>query len=446
MGTAKGRLEETLSALSRLEFMTIMERQLAENRQKLSLIVLHINQLSETCLSLDIKNLNQVLSQYLQRIEITVSEQAIIGRMGEDGFAILINHVREIPLLVLELMEVLSRPYVYDKGSFELISSVGFGVANEFIDDAYDFLSSVEKSLTSVDPNKRKYLGGFNPKIIELERREQLVERRLRAAIKREAGILNDGQSSDVFAVHYQPQVSALDYSIIGVEALLRWHDDELGFVGPDEFIPIAERINELNTLTKWVILKSFADINSIKAYVCQQTFKLSINISPTQLIKASLFISLLEKSLKQYAMPARRVVIELTEDLPLTEFANELQIISDLGCQLALDDFGTGYSSMHTLRTMPLDYAKLDKSFVTHLYTELCHNTSADESMIRTFQVLCNSLGLRSVIEGVETKEQRDFLRSMGCKALQGYFFSKPIPIADLSELVKKESFKQVT
>ncbi|WP_448565421.1 EAL domain-containing protein [Thalassotalea ganghwensis] len=445
MGTAKSRILDTAPAISRLEFMTIMEQALLQARQSLSLIVLKINQLHETCLSIGLTNNEQVLSQYLQRIEITVNESANVGRMGDDGFAILINEDREISLLVLELMEVLSRPFILNNACFDIVSSVGYGVANEFIDDAYDFLSTVEKSLTSVDPAKRQYLGGFNPKILEKERREQLVEHRLRAAIKQEALVLNQGKSSDVFALHYQPQVSSLDYSIIGVEALLRWQDTELGFVSPEEFIPIAERIDALNTLTKWVVLKSFQDITTLNQYVCPETFKLSINISPTQLIKASVLLSLLESALKRYDILPSRVVIELTEDLPLTEFANELQIISDLGCQLALDDFGTGYSSMHTLRTMPLDYAKLDKSFVTHLYTEFCNNTSADESMIRTFQVLCNSLGLKSVIEGVETQEQRDFLRSMGCKALQGYFFSKPVPLDELSELVKNEPYKQV-
>ena len=234
---------------------------------------------------------------------------------------------------------------------------------------------------------------------------------------------LQSALDNDEFILYYQPQVRISDGKLAGVEALLRWESEELGFVSPDEFINIAEQNDMIVNIGNWVIDR-----------VCQQKqkwdaaglngFSIALNASPNHFMHADLFEEL-NSTLNKYGIQGEEIEIEVTEEMLIQDrdlIVRQLEKIRALGIRVALDDFGTGYSSLQYIKSLPIDKLKIDRSFIKDI-------PESDDGTIAAMAIdLAKRLHLTTIAEGVETEAQREFVREAGCDVIQGFYYSKPL------------------
>jgi EAL domain-containing protein (putative c-di-GMP-specific phosphodiesterase class I) len=229
------------------------------------------------------------------------------------------------------------------------------------------------------------------------------------------------------FELHYQPQVDA-DGRVVGAEALLRWLHPQRGWVMPGEFIPLAEDTGLILPLGQWVLEAACAQLALWAAGPDLTHLTLAVNVSARQFAQAGMVQQVLA-AVDAAGAPPQRLKLEITESLLLEnaeDIIRKMMALKARGVGFSLDDFGTGYSSLSYLKRLPLDELKIDQSFVRDLLTD-----PNDAAIARTILALGQSLGLGAIAEGVETQGQRDFLAGLGCHRYQGYFFSRPVPIA---------------
>jgi len=240
---------------------------------------------------------------------------------------------------------------------------------------------------------------------------------------------LRRAMDQDEFLLHYQPVVDE-DGKITGVEALLRWNHPQRGMVPPVEFIPVAEQAGLIIPLGQWVLAAACAQLVAWNGAAATRRLTIAVNVSARQFRHPEFTPQLLELLRVSGANPYR-LKLELTESMLLSDFEEVIVKMGELrsiGVNFALDDFGTGYSSLSYLKRLPLDQLKIDQSFVRDVLVD-----PNDAAIARTILSLARSLDLSVVAEGVETAGQRDFLLRCGCKAFQGYFFGRPVPVDNL-------------
>ncbi|MDE2622540.1 MAG: EAL domain-containing protein [Betaproteobacteria bacterium] len=236
-------------------------------------------------------------------------------------------------------------------------------------------------------------------------------------------------------AVHYQPQISLQDHRVVGVEALLRWQHPELGAISPAEFVPIAEDIGLIIPIGEWVLRTAAAQMkNWIERGF--PAMKLAVNLSAVQFRHARLLESISD-ILSAVGLPPSLLELELTEAVAMGDPATAVAVMEGLnerGIRLSIDDFGTGYSSLSYLKRFRISRLKIDQSFVRDVPDD-----PEDSMIVSTIINLARSLGMRTIAEGVETERQADFLKAQGCDEVQGYYYSKPLPVAELEAFLQR-------
>ena len=236
--------------------------------------------------------------------------------------------------------------------------------------------------------------------------------------------------ANNKFSLRYQIQVDSSKKKLLGLETLLRWHDDELGSISPSEFIPIAETNGLIQTIGEWVLRQSFLDYNQIISQTNHKDLILSVNVSVIQLENSN-FLNMLKKVLAETEMNSKNLLIEITETALMRNPKYTLNVISQimkLGIQFALDDFGVSYSSMQYLKNLPVSLIKIDQGFISDMLTN-----SNDAKIVNAIIQLSHGMNIHTLAEGVENHEQFQLLKQMGCEYMQGYYFAKPMPLIDL-------------
>ncbi len=234
----------------------------------------------------------------------------------------------------------------------------------------------------------------------------------------------------------YQPRVNMKTKEIVGVEALARWNNEKLGYVSPDEFITIAEDSGMMTVLGEHLMQKAFSQVERWEKKHPSFTLSMAINLSPYQ-IMSQRFSDGLRKILNNYSINLNHIEFELTESFFKGDknfLEKTLNHLKKMGLTFAIDDFGTGYSSLSRLKSLPINVLKIDKSFVRDIMTDV-----NDAAIVKAIIALADALQLDVVAEGVETKEQADFLLENGCVYAQGFYYSKPVTPEELDTLIKK-------
>jgi len=242
---------------------------------------------------------------------------------------------------------------------------------------------------------------------------------------------LRDAIERDQLNLFYQPIVSSRTSRIVSVEALLRWRHPEHGDISPARFIPIAEEAGLMPVLGAWVIERAMAD------HAMWPDIETAINLSPDQFRHTDI-AEFLAEAAKRHGVDPSKIVLEITESLllePSPRVRSALQSIRRHGFKIALDDFGTGYSSLTYLRVFQFDKLKIDRSFITE--SPKAENT---RTIVQAIVSLGRSLGMEVVAEGVETEAEFAMMRMFGCSAVQGYYFSKPVPKAECEQMIRKQ------
>ncbi len=356
---------------------------------------------------------------HLARTIEQVIPGGILGRLGGDEFGIIIlGHDNKPGLRRLgeELLRQLERPVNIMGRPVRLSASIGVALAPQDAVDPTDLISKADLALYKGKRSGRHSVLCYEPDMLGDERQRRFVERELRAAL-----MMNE------LELHYQPIFGA-DLQIRSHEALVRWRHQVRGMISPAQFIPIAEESDLIDKLGEWVLRRVCADLENLGGK------PVAINVSPMQLRHAD-FAGRFAATLAETGTDPRRIVVEITETVPLNAGDVELENLAalrTLGVRIAIDDFGAGHASLQYLRGFAFDIIKIDRSYVANLGA-----SRIDGMIVSAICDIARSLPVEVVAEGVETQEQFMQLRQAGCTAFQGFLLGRPKPLAKTSAAV---------
>jgi diguanylate cyclase (GGDEF)-like protein/PAS domain S-box-containing protein len=366
-----------------------------------------------------------LLRSVARRLFTCVRSSDTVSRRGGDEFVILLWEVRQpqdAAATAEKILQALREAHHVDGHELHITGSIGIVTYPDDGADAETLLKNADFAMYDAKDSGRDTYQFFKTDMNERAIERQVLEGELRHAIERQQLLLN-----------YQPKIDLMTGEIIGVEALVRWHHPERGIVAPTQFIPIAEECGLIVPIGRWVLWEACRQVRAWQA-AGLPTIYLAVNISAVEL-RAPEFVAGVRTILTESGLDPSLLELELTETflmLDARSTAEVLRELKEIGVTLALDDFGTGYSSLSYLKRFPLDTLKIDRSFVRNITTD------ADDASIVTAVIgLGRNLHMRVVAEGVETREQLEFLREHGCPVGQGFYFSVPVGSAEFGQLL---------
>ena len=404
-------------------------RQADRTKEPLALMFLDLDRFKHINDTLGHDYGDKLLIEVGRRLGQAVRLQDTVSRLGGDEFVLLLPNTPAGGAMVVaeKLIASICEPCTI--GNHELSVTPSIGIAM-FPGDGREFESlskSADVAMYRAKREGRNTYRFFTQEMQERSARQIQLEAMLRHAIKR-----------DELALHYQPQIDIATGECVGVEALLRWKNPELGSISPAEFIPMAEETGLILPIGEWVLrtatrqMRSWIDAGS-------PVKRVAVNLSAVQLRQKEL-PGVIEQCLTEASLPAEHLELELTESAAFSHPELAYAMLAQLrtrGFKLSIDDFGTGYSSLSYLRRIQIDKLKIDQSFVRDLGKD-----PEDETLVNAIISMARSLRLKTIAEGVETREQLDYLREQGCDEVQGYFYSKPLPAAELDLWLSERSY----
>ncbi|MCG8052597.1 MAG: EAL domain-containing protein, partial [Candidatus Thiodiazotropha endolucinida] len=383
---------------------------------------------------------DKLLIDFTSRIQKHTRKEDMLFRMGGDEFVILLaeqHHDKNIMAVIAQrfaehITSALSEPIILGGHSFQITLSIGISI---FPFQSKDNLNDVVRQADTAMYQAKKEGGAlarfFQANMQEMARQRMILEAELRVALVEQQ-----------FSLYYQPQMRS-DGSIYALEALLRWQHPYRGIVTPDQFIHVAEDTSMIVEIGNWVLETA---VKQIITWQQQKLFdpsiRYAINVSAKQLENSS-FYSQVKQIIERYKLDPNCLVFEITESLllPDNKVANDtLKQLSELDITFSVDDFGTGYSSLATIDNAPIGQLKIDRSFISQLQWSQAHDSPKpgnQYSLVNAILSMGKALELEVIAEGVETEEQLKVLTHLGCEYVQGYYFSKPIPIEQIPEIL---------
>lgn len=371
---------------------------------------------------------DQVLKLVAERLAHCLHSGDTVSRLSGVEFCVMVERVTtepEVDAIARRIMESLTRPFSLEGQMVTL--QVTLGIARSPIDgtDADKLLSHADLARRWCEHNGRYGYQFYNAMMEELDAERRTLESELSGALDRSE-----------FELYYQPQVNLITGRMIGVEALLRWQHPHRGMVSPAIFVPVAEASDLIVPLGEWVLRTACAQAQSWQNSSLLP-LKISVNLSARQFQQKTL-VQTVADALQQANLNPRLLVLELTETSLIENVEATiatLQELKSMGVGISIDDFGTGYSSLSYLRRFPIDMLKIDRSFVSQVNENL-----HDAAIVKAVIALAQSLKLKAIAEGVETQEQLNFLRHHGCHAMQGFFYSPPLPAYEIETLLLED------
>lgn len=366
---------------------------------------------------------DHILEQIARRVRDAVRESDTVARLSGDEFLVILenaNKAKAAKVVAKNIIAAICAPLAFESRELLIASNVGISAYPGDGEDASELIKNADTAMYQA----RKM--GINQFRFYTQAMNEEVAHRM--AI--EAG-LQTALQHDEFTLHYQPLVDISNGRTVTVEALIRWHSPQLGFVPPDDFIAIAEEDGFIIPIGYWVIEEVCRQLNQWKSQGIGD-LTVAINLSVRQLREPD-FIERLMAILATHHITTNKIELEITEGIVLSD-ANEagsmLTTLHQLGFKLSLDDFGTGYSALSYLNQYHFDYLKIDRSFITNLL-----KNDKDKALIDAIVAMAHKLNLKVIAEGVENVEELDYLQSQNCDFIQGFYFSRPLPPAQISE-----------
>lgn len=373
-----------------------------------------------------------LLKEVALRIRQCIRDSDTLARLSGDEFVVILpsldvnrmNAAAQAEVVAIKLSNVLAKTYHLQKVQYKSGASIGIALFADSRQTESELLQQADMAMYKAKQSGKNSVCFFDPQM-QIEITEQAkLEDDLRQALQ-----------AQEFILHFQPQVNPLGQTL-GAEALVRWHHPDNGLVGPDRFIPLAEKTGAIVPLGEWVLKSAFKQLRLWQGREETQHLTLSVNVSARQ-FHDSKFVPLVCQLLDNYHLPRGKLRIELTETMMVDDMdktISSMNVLRERGVLFSLDDFGTGYSSLRYLKRLPLSQLKIDRSFVADLESDV-----NDQSIVKTIISMSKALGLYVIAEGVETEEQREFLESEGCTVYQGFLYSKPLPIEDFESFLAK-------
>lgn len=372
-------------------------------------------------------NGDDILKEIGSRLTQFLPNPEIISRMGGDEFAI-VTTIKEAPMDIVVAAEAIQSafdmPFIIDKVEYSLSSSIGITVYPYDGKTYEDLLKNADSALYEAKRTGRNDYRLFDAALKEEISNRILMERYLEKAL-----------DYNEMHVHYQPQYDNKK-NIKKFEALMRWTSTKFGVVGPDTFIPLLEETGLIIHYGHWILKEALLTLKKFNEEGYPDLV-MAVNISPVQ-IRSAHFVDYVKEVLEELNIEAKYLELEITENVFIDDFSNVLESLNelnDLGVIIALDDFGTGFSSLSYLRTLPIKVLKIDKSFVQEI-----EDASSKDILIGSLIQLAHNLNLEVVAEGIESKDQEDYLLDCGCNFQQGYYHARPNESQKILEILKAD------
>lgn len=367
-----------------------------------------------------------VLRDVAERLLSSLREVDTVARLSGDEFAVLLHGVAGTPALTSvaeKILAVIARPLVYQKQELYVTASIGLCAYPRDGSDVRTLIKNADAAMYRAKDRGRNTYQFFRADMDERATETLELSRGLRQAIERSQ-----------FELHYQPRVTVATGRVSSVEALLRWRHPTQGLLSPERFLHAAEDLGLIEQIGDWVLRDALAQLRVWRA-AGLGTFRVAVNISPRQFSGLN-FVQRLRAHLEWSGVPPELLELEITEGAVIHDPQGVADILAQchaMGIKLAMDDFGTGYSSLAYLKRFPIDFLKIDKSFVDGLPSD-----PNDRALVNAIIAMAHNLDIRVVGEGVETEAQRAYLAAQQCYELQGYFFAPPCPAAALEPILR--------
>jgi diguanylate cyclase (GGDEF)-like protein len=437
------KAHQSLDHLAHHDSLTSLpNRMLALDRLKLALIQAHRQNSQIAVLFIDLDHFKRtndtlghaagdmVLKIVAQRLLTCTRDGDTLSRLSGDEFLLMlpdINDVQAAATVAQKILNVLALPCQVDTHEVFIGASIGVSIFPDDAADVGDLLRFADTAMFHAKQEGRNAWQFFAPVMNERVHHHTQLENALRSALKHHE-----------LELHYQPQVELKSGRIIGLEVLLRWHSRKMGHISPSEFIPVAEDTGLIVPIGEWVLEKACAQG---KRWLDMgfSNLRVAVNVSARQ-FQHKHFIPRICAILEASGLPPSLLELEITESLLMNEEENIIAALSELrrmGIRVSIDDFGTGYSSLSRLKKFPISMLKIDRSFVRDIMTD-----TDDAEIARTIIALSHSLHLEVIAEGVETQEHLEFMHRHGCDAIQGYLFSKPLKVDELTSLLREDRY----
>ncbi|MBX8944122.1 MULTISPECIES: GGDEF domain-containing phosphodiesterase [Lysinibacillus] len=368
---------------------------------------------------------DSILIEVANRLKKLLKNKDIIARYGGDEFVITltnVKNVKEAAQFAEQIISSIEQPMMINDQEVFISTSIGISVYPVDSKNTEELINCADRAMTY---SKKNELNGYSFYFDELQtdaQRVLLLDSELRRAIENRE-----------FELHFQPKISMENEQIQGLEALVRWNSERLGFVSPAEFITYAEDTGLIIPLSELIIEKACEAVIQMRQYGWKTP--VAINISSIH-FKQQNFLESIQTILERYNMPANNFEIEVTERTVMNsanETVSKLVRLKQLGFKISIDDFGTGYSSLSYLVRFPLDCLKIDRSFIQHI-----GSLDEKQAVVDAIIQMSHRLKMKVVAEGVEQAQQVDILRKMNCDIIQGYYYSKPLPLNELMEFME--------
>ncbi|MCT1539615.1 MULTISPECIES: GGDEF domain-containing phosphodiesterase [Lysinibacillus] len=368
---------------------------------------------------------DSILIEVANRLKKLLKNKDIIARYGGDEFVITltnVKNVKEAAKFAEQIISSIEQPMMINDQEVFISTSIGISVYPVDSKNTEELINCADRAMTY---SKKNELNGYSFYFDELQtdaQRVLLLDSELRRAIENRE-----------FELHFQPKISIENEQIQGLEALVRWNSERLGFVSPAEFITYAEDTGLIIPLSELIIEKACEAVIQMQQYGWKTP--VAINISSIH-FKQQNFLESIQTILERYNMPANNFEIEVTERTVMNsanETVSKLVRLKQLGFKISIDDFGTGYSSLSYLVRFPLDCLKIDRSFIQHI-----GSLDEKQAVVDAIIQMSHRLKMKVVAEGVEQAQQVDILRKMNCDIIQGYYYSKPLPLNELMEFME--------
>ena len=366
---------------------------------------------------------DELLTAVAQRFAACLRPSDTTARLGGDEFAALLEDIesREATFAAAQrLIDSLGQPFVLEGKAVDVRASAGIAFAEGVDMRSEELLRNADLAMYMAKSRGKGGYEVFDPRMHEAALRRLDLKADLQRAV-----------DNDEFVVHYQPIVALDSERVVGFESLVRWLHPTRGLLGPAEFIPLAEETNLILPLGRWVLEHA---CRQARPWNCSHGTSISVNLSRRQLDQPDL-VDQVRAVLTATDVDPSAVTLEITESVVMHDVASTAAVLHRLralGVRVAIDDFGTGYSSLATLRQLPIDVLKIDKAFVDGVAA-----SSEDAVLVGTVVDLAHGLGLATIAEGIEDRDQLDTLRGFGCGLGQGYYFARPLPAADAESML---------
>ncbi len=398
------------------------------NNTKLAVMFLDLDQFKQVndTLGHDIGDL--LLQVVAKRLSETIRSVDTLARIGGDEFNILtenISHIHDLEVILEKILADFKIPFICGEHEINTTASIGIAV---FPDDGKNSTEIIKNADLAMYKSKEK--GRNNYSFFSSELAENIEHRMVRINAMKSALV-----DFSEFSLVYQPKISIKTGKVSGIEALVRWNSSQLGFVGPDQFIPLAEDTNMIIHLGEWIAKKACSDFVKLQ----EEGYSIghvSVNISSVQLQKSDL-IKTIKGIIESTNINPKQLELEITESYIATNEEKAIKVLQqfrDMGIDLAVDDFGTGYSSMSYLQKLPVTRLKIDKSFVDNI-----PDSNESLAIVKAIIILAKTFSLSITAEGVENEAQAEYLKNKECDEIQGYLYSKPLSIDELKEYLEK-------